>query len=563
MTGPGKRAPDTERDFPRRADPWSVLLGAALWGYVWLRAWLVPLTFDEINALEYARPFKWERIADTAAIHLLNTRLTSWIMEAGGFSELMLRLPNVLAFLCYLWAAVDLGRLVRPGLATLQFILLATPPFLLDFFGLARGYGLGLGAMLPAIAFALRFLMTARGKWMAFSLVCGMLAVLANYTMLNFFLPLAAVLCWSTGQRYGWKARGWLMMAPTLVATVLFLAALLPILFALARGGQLYFGGRENLWSDTIGSLGRCLGYHTAYGKVASLVFQGASVTATAWALHCVIRSLRSGSVSASGLLSGLFLLGLLLPLVQNAALDTPLPVERTALLYLPMIGLLLVRAIGSLRERTGNAVAWCLGALCALHCAVTLNVASTYSWRFDSGGREVVDVIRKGFTGRVRLGINYEYAPAIWHYRGIHHYDELIVTNLSACWEYCIGLEELDPRYYGQRCERRGLDAADVRAFLRPGEFDLYYLDRFFLDAMDRSGIPYEVLLRHDRSRSALIRLTRPALVQRTPLPLAITSEGRTNTSVPLASSAINTMPWLSTPRIFRGSRLATSTTC
>jgi hypothetical protein len=29
------------------------------------------------------------------------------------------------------------------------------------------------------------------------------------------------------------------------------------------------------------------------------------------------------------------------------------------------------------------------------------------------------------------------------------------------------------------------------------------------------------------------------------------------------LASSAISTMPWLSTPRILRGSRLATSTTC
>ena len=544
MAGSGNQGQDREAELPRRADPWSVLLGAALWGYVWLRAWLVPLTFDEINALEYARPFKWERVADTAAIHLLNTRLTSWIIDAGGSSELMLRLPNVLAFLCYVWAAIDLGRLVRPGLTTLQFIVLATPPFLLDFFGLARGYGLGLGAMLPAIAFAFRSFRCAQWKWLAFSLVCGMLAVLANYTMLNFFLPLAAVLCWTTGQRYGWKARGWLMMAPTFVATVLFLAALLPILFALARGGQLYFGGRENLWSDTIGSLGRCMGYHTAYGNVVSLFFQCAAVIAVAWAIRCLVRSLRSGSADTSGILSGLLLLGLLLPWVQHAFLDTPLPVERTALLYLPMMSLLLVRAIGSLRERTANAVAWCLGTICTLHCAVTLNVGSTYSWSFDSGGREVVDVIRKEFPGRVRLGVDYEYAPAIWHYRGIHHYDDLIVTNLSQCWEYCIGLEELDPRYYGQRCQHSGMDGGAVRAFLRPGEFDLYYLDRFFLDAMDRSGIGYEVLLRHDRSRSALIRLAGPERVQRTPLPLAITSEGRTNTSLPLASSAINTIP-------------------
>ncbi len=513
MTDGGDHRPDAEADLPRRADPWSVLLGAGLWGYVWLRAWLVPLTFDEINALEYARPFRWERAADTAAIHLLNTRLTSWIFEMGGTSELMLRLPNVFAFLFYLLAAIDLGRLVRPQLAMLQFILLATPPFLLDFFGLARGYGLGLGAMLPAIAFALRFFLSARWKWMVFSLVCGMLAVVANYTMLNFLLPLVGVLCLTSLYRYGRKARGWSMMAATLVPTALFLAVLLPILFALARGGQLYFGGREDPWTDTVVSLGRSLGYHTAYSKAVSLIFQCAAVIAVAWALRCLVGAARSRSKGTSVVLSGLLLRGSLLPWLQHVLLETPLPVERTALLYLPMVSLLLVRAIGALRRRTGNTVALILGSLCAWHSAATLNVESTYSWRFDSGGREVVDVIRKGFPGRVRLGINYEYAPAIWHYRGIHHYDELIVTNLSGCWEYCIGLEELDPRYYGQRCVRSGMDAAAVGTFLRPGEFDLYYLDRFFLDAIDRAGIDYEVLLRHDRSRSALIRLTGPTL--------------------------------------------------
>ena len=49
----------------------------------------------------------------------------------------------------------------------------------------------------------------------------------------------------------------------------------------------------------------------------------------------------------------------------------------------------------------------------------------------------------------------------------------------------------------------------------------------------------------------------------QLTPLPSSTILSGCMNDSFPSASSAISIMPWLSTPRIFRGSRLQSRRTC
>lgn len=526
--------------------PVLVIASVLLMALVVARSQLVAFTFDEVGAPVFAESFDWNRITESAAVHLLNALFTSWIKRAGFDSELAMRLPNTLSFVAYLVAAIDLGRGLKRPLALLQFVLLTLNPFLLDFFSLARGYGLGLAAMLPSIALAVRYLKTDRMSWCIASLLSGMLSVVANYAMLNFFIPLLLVLLMITG--HNGRQRG---IRATLVRgsipaslALAFFAALLPVLLDLKEGGHFYFGGRWDLYSDTIASLGRCFGYHSRQSSAASMVFQVVFAWAILWSLWRTWTAVRARALAPASVMAGVLVLSLLSALSQFVLMGTPYPVERTALLYCPLVALCAAHGLAECSWRWTRVPALLTGSAFVLHFATTVNFDSTYSWRFDSGSREVVDLVRERYPGRVRLGICYEYAPAIWHYRGIHHYDDLMVTNLSECWEYCVGLEELDPRYYGQRCKRSGMDGDAVREFLRPGEFDLYYLDLFFLDAMDRSGVRYEVLLRHDRSRSALVRLTGPVLVQRTPLPLAITSEGRTNTSLPTASSAINTIP-------------------
>ena len=544
-----------------------MLFIASVWlmALVVARSQLVGFTFDEVGAPAFAESFDWNRVTESAAVHLLNALFTSCIKRAGFHSDLAMRLPNTLSYVAYLIAAIDLGRGLKRPLALLQFVLLTLNPFLLDFFSLARGYGLGLAAMLPSIAFAVRYLRTDRMSWCIASWLSGMLSVVANYTMLNFFIPLVLILLmitWHNGQQRSVRAmlvRGSIPAALTLA----FFAALLPVLLDLREGGHFYFGGRWDLYSDTIASLGRCFGYHSRHSTAASIAFQVVFAWAILWSLWRTCTAVRARAFAPASVIAGVLVLSLLSALSQFYLMGTPYPVERTALLYCPLVALCAAHGLAEFTWRWTRVPALLIGSAFVLHFATTVNFDRTYSWRFDSGSREVVDLVRERYPGGVRLGLCYEYVPAIWHYRDIHRYDELLVTNLSECWQYCIGLEELEPRYYGQKCGRSGLDSASIRGFLRLGEFDLYYLDRSFLDGMDRAGIGYETLLRHDRSRSALVRLHAPAQVQRTVLPPAITSEVRTYSNFPSASSVLSTMPWLSTPRILRGSRSATSTTC
>jgi 4-amino-4-deoxy-L-arabinose transferase-like glycosyltransferase len=115
--------------------------------YVVVRAVVVPFTWDEsFSWLMYARGHDWwpEINSEMAANnHLLNT----WLMRLSemifGTSEFTLRLPNVLFSLLYFTAAFFFAKRQEKTLAQLAvFIVLAGHPYLLDYFGIARGYGL-------------------------------------------------------------------------------------------------------------------------------------------------------------------------------------------------------------------------------------------------------------------------------------------------------------------------------------------------------------------------------------------------------------------------------------
>src|SRR5205085_1395777 len=127
-----------------------IAAGVALFAATVYRAATYPFTHDE--ALTYAgftsEPF-W---AGDANNHLLNTWLMRACAVAFGTSELSLRLPNVLAFLLYLTCAMLLLERIDSTLTRVAgFVLLAMNPFVLDFFALARGYGLAMAFLLASL----------------------------------------------------------------------------------------------------------------------------------------------------------------------------------------------------------------------------------------------------------------------------------------------------------------------------------------------------------------------------------------------------------------------------
>jgi len=128
-----------------------IIMLLAIWVYVLIRASNVAFTNDE--AISYGVIHGVPTFVDSANNQWLNTWLMRVSQYAFGQSELALRLPNVAAFGLYGAAAIALLFEVRHLEAkVIGFALLVINPFLLEFFGLARGYGLSSAFLIAAVA---------------------------------------------------------------------------------------------------------------------------------------------------------------------------------------------------------------------------------------------------------------------------------------------------------------------------------------------------------------------------------------------------------------------------
>lgn len=121
--------------------------------------------------------------------HILNTIFMKFSEMTLGTSEFTLRLPNIIAFFVYSTFTYFILKMHNRVLMLPVFLIMTLNPFLLDFFGLARGYGVSIALMIVCIYYLLKYF-DKNGKnsdlWI-FNLA-ALLSVLANFTLLNFYV---------------------------------------------------------------------------------------------------------------------------------------------------------------------------------------------------------------------------------------------------------------------------------------------------------------------------------------------------------------------------------------
>lgn len=129
-----------------------LIFSAALITYVFIRAYTLSFTHDEsLSFTIIARNSHWTKAANH---HVLNTTLMSLSSFLFGNKEFSLRLPNVLSFILYLTGSFFIYRSSKNNwLFFLAISLTLLNPFLIEFFSLARGYGLSLAFMLMGLFF--------------------------------------------------------------------------------------------------------------------------------------------------------------------------------------------------------------------------------------------------------------------------------------------------------------------------------------------------------------------------------------------------------------------------
>lgn len=238
----------------------TVFLGMLV--YLLLRAWYVAPMHDEVatffHFIETGHIWDDQTLAD-ANNHLLNSYLGRGIYLSFGAHFFLFRLPSVLAFCLYFWAARKL-TLTFPQFNTgfLVFISLITIPWITDYFSYTRGYAMAISFFLAALVFLLRY--TKEHKTIHLVVLIGLLwlSVFANFTYLISSILIAgfAGISWLVS----WKRLTKRQVALQFFLFILFLLSLAPFInysFDLKEAGALYYGSLDGLWWVTGKTLSR------------------------------------------------------------------------------------------------------------------------------------------------------------------------------------------------------------------------------------------------------------------------------------------------------------------
>lgn len=375
----------------------------------------------------------------TANDHLLNTAMMRVCSKIFGSSEWSLRLPNVLAFILYFYACYKIFNQRKSiPLSVLGLTLVIFNPYLLDFFSLARGYGLSLGFGMASIYFMFRNDESSTAKNHInntfLCLVFSMLAAFSNYSALNLNLSLMVLLITELlilkrdkTVKFSNPDRILLFLIFACnIAGALFLTNKLLILDEL---GQLYAGGKNNFIDDTISVLIHRSLYFNYYGELAwkrilqlilflyslNLIIQ---ISAKKYTLLSRITILLTLMISAS--------------VMQHYIFGTLYPSERTSLLFIPLFGLLVYFMVCEttllFKPLYAGLISTCIMVGLALPLLYnfnkSINLKYTHEWIYDSNSKQVIqdiesDYIKHKTCGpRVRLQTSWGLEPALTYYK-------------------------------------------------------------------------------------------------------------------------------------------------
>jgi hypothetical protein len=465
---------------PSRPALAAAALGALFFAYTAIRAVRVPLTHDEaftaniwvaggpLAILTFDGP-------ERANNHVLNTLLSGACQAVFGRIPLALRLPNLMAHAAFLVASWRLlSRVAGTGTALAGFALLNGNPLLLELFGLARGYGLALGFVVPALLVAVRALegkeIRLRDEGACYALlVCGVFAQLA---VLDVFAAVAITFAVFRFVRFARApAEGRLRRAareslPVVAASLFLLATAIPILICMRRAGELYAGGTAGLWQDTVGSVVRIslLGFSPSLVHAAFAGLGIGLAALTALAAYRLVRPGTGGRVFLA-LFSVLVTLGATVQ-AQHVFFGARFPEDRIATVFLPFVVFALAAACGATPapfDRAARSVFGAAGLLALALFARRANLARSDLWWFDADNvhmLEDLDRLRVGRPGAfhsVRLSINWLFEPSLNWYRHTEEFAFLSPVSRDGPFEaadyaFVLGQDEAEAVRRGYR---------------------------------------------------------------------------------------------------------------
>lgn len=319
------------------------------------------MTHDEAYSYFLVKTNYFRAMPGSANTHWLNSLFMEIWNDLFGDSPGWLRLHSVLAFPFFAWAVFLLGRLIDGTMGRMAFYaLILFNPYVLDFFSLARGYGLAMTFQAWSLLFFIRAAVMPFA-WRSWSrvLLFNILMIGANLSYFYTAVGMAAYACWLLVSDLAQRrplARG--LVRLVLLYGILLLLTVADLLFIKYYGKDLGYGGDEQFVASLFDSVWQGSLYRVVNPKLATWLAYISLVLLAAFAIWYFYQALRQKQASTGLLLSIPLISILVMNIVLHLALRNPYLLYRTALQwYVPGI-LLICFALNSWRSKI-QAVAW------------------------------------------------------------------------------------------------------------------------------------------------------------------------------------------------------------
>ena len=393
------------------------IVGLAIFLYATYRSAVVGITHDEVYTyLIYVPLSVWETISYNpiynANNHILNTLLMKVSCGLFGDAEWALRLPNTLGHLLYVVFSIKLARTFFPNaiLSLLAVLILNANPYMLDFFSVARGYGLGMGCMMVSIYYFLRHLDKPKQMMLICSLVWAILSVWSNFINVLYFTALVATyglvqLDSSLRAQGAFFTTFWRSQIPSVSASAVLAALIYYPIQQLQKLDEFRYGGDSSFYKDSYLGLLRHSLYNEGYlGKetvdysnlLLMFVIAAAIIIllVSAWRNRVLLRK-QLGLVV-------LIILSLiaLASIVQHHMMDVAYLQDRRTIIFLPFVGLVVLfslKALSRLSLSIANVIAIIISLMSAYHLIrTTSSMEGIREWYYDENTKEVMALISK-----------------------------------------------------------------------------------------------------------------------------------------------------------------------
>jgi len=393
-----------------------IITGLVAFAYVGIRTFTVAITCDEGWTLfQYVRAPVWDILTNSfpaANNHILNTLLTK-ICAQFSESEFSLRLPNLLAFLLYIYTSYKIsGIYFKNTVVRLSFFIALLGNYsILHFFGLCRGYGLTIALMLFSTYQLMLLMKQYHKKHLHLSLLFAVLAMYANFSTMPAVLSIIIVAFAITYMHQREQKsiyRLWEAMKLPLIYGVVCMAICAYPIYRLLEHDELYYGGENNFVSDTFFTLLlNYFGYWDLYSKrmemsVGLLVVM--IITFIITAIKWWDRRIRIYTIG-----TGIFVLSAICINAQFYLLGIKLPIGRTSMFLYPLIILSIFSLFAFLRRQYLifiMPIPVAIAVICILNISKEANFRSVRDWWDDTYTRDVIEYVIARDTSKKNITV-------------------------------------------------------------------------------------------------------------------------------------------------------------